>query len=320
METTHHALFPPSLDDLACVLGPALQRNYTTSSVTVVTCPDLRKKPFHLATEGLSGDECIADVGGQPNLFPRPRLECTYSLLDIAKTMSMDPKRGSLIGAGAGPFHHIGQNTELAPNLSWSNGFDSISNKTHVAKIDTITSRVSVEKSSTTDCALMANLFGSSGLPGPVLKITARGRKGSQKSFTECIRLALSEAYGDTRPVSLGGAFVVKAGKTHYHIMPDFPSEDKLPFKDGKAVEDWLTFHDLEAPMVCLSVLHSADPGELGLRMEHTHCFSAEGKDAGGHYHGDVDGEEEEVEYEGYFNAAKMVHRVDRPEVMQERD
>lgn len=56
--------------------------------------------------------------------------------------------------------------------------------------------------------------------------------------------------------------------------------------------------------------------------MEHTHCFSTEGSNAGGHYHGDLPAVKgvEEVEYEGYFNVAKTLYRVDKPVVTLERD
>ena len=42
-----------------------------------------------------------------------------------------------------------------------------------------------------------------------------------------------------------------------------------------------------------------------------------DGRDVGGHYHGDIDGE---VEYEGYFNVAKTLYRIEKPEVTRERD
>lgn len=265
MHTKIIPLSPPTLKEIATTLQSPLAANYEKASVDVVSCPDLRQAPFYLATEGLSGDEKISDVGGQPNLFPEPRLNCKWSMIDIAQAMGMDPRGGGLLGAGAGPFHVVGRNCELAPNLAWKDGFDSVSNETRVAQI--IDGNPSVGRCNSLDCALMINLFGSSGKQGEVIKITAKGRKGEEKSLTECIRNALARAYGD-RAVSLGGVFVVKKGKTHYHIMPDFPPERELPWKSGKQVGQWLTYHDFEAPIVCFSVLHSADPEKLGLRME----------------------------------------------------
>ncbi|KAL0932485.1 ester hydrolase c11orf54-like protein [Colletotrichum truncatum] len=310
-------LSPPSLEELAERLQAPLATNYHQSSVTVETCPDLRQAPFNLASKGLCGDEKIADIGGQPNLFPRPRLDRIWNMHEIGNAIEMSPEKGSLIGAGAGPFHIIGQNSELAPNLGWEKGLDQILNQTRIIKIISQTGAVCVEKSPSLDCGLMANLYGSEGNPGQVLKITARGRRGDEKSFTECIRKGIIAAYGDDRAISLGGAFVVKSGKAVYHVMPDFPPQNELPFKDRKQVDDWLTWHNFDAPVVCLSVFHSADPGKMGLRMEHTHAFSAAGKDAGGHYHYEANGSEDTIEYEGYFNTAKALYRVDNPSIIQ---
>lgn len=322
MKTTHHTIAPPSLEELAAVLTSALQSNYKSSQASVEQCPDLRNAPYNLATEGLSGNESVADIGGQPNLFPEPRLDCKFSLPEIAREMQMSPNQGHLLGAGAGPFHVIGMNSELAPNLSWRDGFKNLTNRTYYAKIDSDTKKPVLERSPCADCALMMNLYGSEGKPGPVLKITARGRKGSFKSFTECIRQTLAQHYGDSTPVSMGGVFVIRQGKARFHIMPDFPPQEEMPFKNAKQLNDWLTYHDFEAPIVCLTVFHSVDPRrELGLRIEHTHCFSEDGGNRGGHYHYDLDEDAGgEVEYEAYFNTAKVIHRIDKPVVTLERD
>ncbi|PLB55489.1 DUF1907-domain-containing protein [Aspergillus steynii IBT 23096] len=323
MRTQKFTLSPPTLEELAEPLSAALRANYEHAAVSVIPCPDLRNPPLCLATEGICGDEKISDIGGQPNLFPRPQLTSRYSLPEIAQAMELHHHSGGLIGAGAGPFHIVGQNCELSPNLSWTAGLDSIDNRTHFAHIDRATGAVGVDKSPSLDCALMANLYGSRGEPGPVLKITARKRKqhGQERSFTECIRKGLRVAYGDSRTVSLGGVFVIRSGSARYHVMPDFPAEEQLPFKDFEHHNDWLTYHDFAAPMVCYSVLHSADPGrKLGLRLEHTHGYCPLGRQAGGHYHYEVEGDGEEIEYEGYFNVAKTIYRVDRPAVTLDRD
>ncbi|KAH8689091.1 hypothetical protein BGW36DRAFT_391747 [Talaromyces proteolyticus] len=321
MHVEKFPLSPPSLEELAEQLMAPLAANYEHTTINVVPCPDLRKPPFNLATEGLSGNEKIADIGGQPNLFPRPRLDCKFSFIEIAKAMEMDSAKGSLIGAGAGPFHVVGCNCELVPNLSWEAGLVNFDNQTRYARIVPDSGAVDVDRSTSLEFALMANLYGSLGEPGPVIKITARGRKGSEKSFTECIQRALKKAYGDAQTVSLGGTFLVKSGTARYHVMPDFPPEHKLPFKNSKQLNDWLTFHDFESPIVCLSVLHSGDPGKtMGLRLEHTHCFSPLGQNSGGHYHYDVDDTNEAIEYEAYFNTAKVIYRVDRPTETQPRD
>ncbi|KAJ5895106.1 hypothetical protein N7495_006797 [Penicillium taxi] len=320
MRVTTHPQNPPALGELAVVIQQALEANFASATVKVVECPDLRQAPFSLAAPGLSGNPCIADIGGQSNLFPSPNFEAKYSLLSLAKDMQMSPAGGSLIGAGAGPFQDIGRNSELAPNISWTakaptSDFDDVNslqvtNQTYVIQTRDDGSPC-CDNTPSTNCALMMNLYGSNGDTGLVLKVTARARRGDL-NFTNAIRLGLHDHYGDKSPVSLGGVFLLKSGKAKFHIMPDFPPKDQLPFQGRDQLENqWLTYHIFQAPVVCLTVMHSADPEGLGLRMEHTHCFETGGNHKGGHYHYDI--EEEEVEYEAYLHPASILYRIDQP-------
>lgn len=304
-------LTPPPLSELASLLATGLKPHFKDVEASVVPCPDLTLAPFHLAASGLYGSERIADIGGPPYLHPLPNFTKKYSFLELAKTLDMSPERGFMLGAGAGPFHVVGQNSELMPNLSYysGDGEDKVVNLTKYAKIDGKGACVcGPVPSNSTDCALMANLFCSSGLPGPVLKIVARSRL-SKENFTSAIQLILKQEYG-SRVVSLGGVFLIKKGKAMLHVMPDFSTE---PLEQDK-VGEWLKFYEVEAPLVCLSTFHSHDPG-LALRMEHTHCFSGDGSGGGngGHYHFDTT--PEEVEYEAYFNTARVIYRVDQPPI-----
>ena len=292
-------LSPPTLVDLVDCLNSSLTSNFKSVTVTVSPCPDLRSAPFHLAAEGLSGNERVADIGGPPNLHPFPRKDRIYSLPDMTRLMEMPPSRGFVLGAGAGPFHVLGVNSEAMPNLSYEG--DEVTNLTYYAKVKD-DGGVMCEKSPSQDCGFMANLYGSDGQPDDVIKIVAKTRTG-ELDFISAIQRALKAEYGE-RPVSMGGVFLIKAGKANLHVMPDF-SEEALTLEKMK---DWLRFYDMSAPLVCLSVFHSHDPG-LDLRMEHTHCFSQHGE--GGHYHEDTT--PDEVEYEAYFNVAKWIYRIDRP-------
>lgn len=320
MKVTSHPRNPPPLGELAVVIQRSLQSNFAYATTTIEQCPDLRQAPFHLAAPGLSGNPCVGDIGGQPNLFPRPNFNAKYSLLELARDMQMSPSQGFVIGAGAAPFQDIGHNAELAPNISWRSNsrlpnFDDshslkVNNGTRVIQVNP-SGEPSCDRLSSTNCALMMNLYGSSGDPGLVIKIAARGRTGDL-NFTNCIRLGLRDAYGESRPISLGGTFLLKSGKAKFHVMPDFPGPGQLPFRDREQLEkEWLTFHTFDAPVVCLTIMHSADPEGLGLRMEHTHCFDAEENRKGGHYHYDVPSDEE-VEYEAYLHPASTLYRIDQ--------
>jgi Domain of Unknown Function (DUF1907) len=292
-------LDPPPLKELAECLRARMGQHFDRVSITVDECPDLRQKPWNLAAEGLGGHPRIADVGGQPNLTPLPSLDKKYALLRIAEMMEL-PSRGFIIGAAAGPFHVIGMNSELMPNLSYDG--QGVRNQTWYGRVlEDGTSKC--ELLSSTECALMANLFGCDGDVGKVLKITARSRT-SDLNFTTAIRDSLKARYGE-RTVSMGGVFLIKSGRAKLHVMPDFSPSPLITDSEKLA---WLRFYDCDAPLVCLSVLHSNDPG-LDLRIEHTHCFSEHGQ--GGHYHFDTT--PESVEYEAYFNVAGEIYRIDRP-------
>ncbi|KAJ5367497.1 hypothetical protein N7541_001438 [Penicillium brevicompactum] len=289
MIVTKHPRDPPPLDELATIIQKALLSNFKTASATVVNCPDLKQAPFNLAASGLSGNPRIADIGGQQNLFPQPILDAKYSLLSLAQNMEMSPSAGFVLGAGAAPHQDLGRNAELAPNLAWrkagnSSSFEDpdslvIENSSRVIKVDESREPV-CEHASTTNCALMINLYGSDGDTGLVLKINAKAR--------------------------MGGRTLLILYATVY--------EKRMVMTDRAQLErEWLSYHVFDAPVVCLSVMHSADPEGLGLRMEHTHCFEIDGDRKGGHYHYDIPDGDEEVEYEAYFNVASVVYRIDRP-------
>jgi hypothetical protein len=306
-------LSPPSLEELAAAIDNGLKSNFEISSALVEECPDLRKPPYHLAGAGLCGNPRIADVGGQGNLAPIPDLTKKYDIMRVAKLMEMSNEDGSLIGAGAGPFHVLGVNSELMPNVAYGKPAGKkpgqVLNLTHYAKIAE-GGNVCCEGigEGITDFGLMANFYGSDGLSGPSLHIKASSRTG-KLNFTDTIQNALKDKFGD-RLISLGGVFVVKRGKTNLHVMPDFPDGG---FRDRKHVVEWLRFFKTNSPIICLSVFHSGDDQELKLRMEHTHCFSVDGGNRGGHYHNDLDETMGEVEYEGWFHPAEQLYRIDQP-------
>lgn len=155
---------------------------------------------------------------------------------------------------------------------------------------------------------LMGNFYLSQNKQGKVLKVHVKKRLGKE-NFTSAIRVVLFKEYGSERPISLGGVFLINSGVAKLHIMPKYwPEEPSTP---EKVDNDWLKYYEItKHPLVCLSVFHSHDPG-YDLRVEHTHCYNLDTEDEAGHYHYDVT--PETVEYEGYFNTAERVYRLDGP-------
>jgi hypothetical protein len=296
-----YELHRPSLDEFATVVKDGLKNNFSIVDVDVVDCPDLSEAPFHLAASGFGGSPRIADVGGPGNLFPQLLTNKIYCLRKICELVGLP--RGFAIGPGAGPYHKVGVNCEMMANYC-SNGHGLI-NKTLIARVDPDTGSCVLETvpDATTEFALMVNLLISEGKPGKVVRVRAKTRSGPD-NFITAMRKALMAKYGD-KPVGVGGVFLIKSGKAKIHIMPDFP-KDGFPTKE-QIENGWLRYMEMKAPLVCLSVFHSHDPGH-NLRVEHTHCFSEHGE--GGHYHYDVT--PETVEYEGYFTLAEEVYRIDK--------
>ncbi|KAK5229411.1 hypothetical protein LTR99_001643 [Exophiala xenobiotica] len=329
-------LSPPPLSDLASAISLGLSSNFAESSCTVETPPDLTLPPYHLAGPGLTGSARVVEVG-DPSYLITSDFTRRYDLRAISRQTDMSPSSGLMIGAGAGPFYVLGQNSELMPNFAYGTAAgatgspkEATRNRTHYAKITPSDGVSCCRLPDSSGFGLMCNLFCCDGTPGPCLHIKAKSRTGRDNSLTRTIQKAVKAAFDNNQLVSLGGVFLIKSGKANLHVMPDFPASPG--FNNHDDVEKWLRYFDMEfgrdspegeGPLVCLSVLHAGDDKGLGLRMEHTHCFTEAKEDGsgstetgtskGGHYHYDLDETRGEVEYEGWFNVAECVYRVDPP-------
>lgn len=302
-----HGLHVPPLEEVASLFQEQLVTQFAEVHVSVEECPDLRSKPFSLAGSGLSGRTSVCDVGGVPYLVPLAKTDRPpYSMKQISKLLGYS--ESFMLGAACGPFRAIGTNCELMPNISLRStpeGVKVVQNETHVAKLEKNEKGYSLSKIvNNSEFCLLGNLFASEGKPGRVVKVRVKKRLGKE-NFVTILREILKAKYGE-KHVALGGVFLIKSGKAKIHIMPDF---SKSPLKSDDEVNNWLKYFEMSAPLVCLSVFHSTDPGH-DLRIEHTHCFSNHGD--GGHYHYDTT--PDEVEYEAYFNTAEQLHRIDAPQ------
>ncbi|GFY66203.1 ester hydrolase C11orf54 homolog [Trichonephila inaurata madagascariensis] len=202
-------LFVPSLEEVATVLHEGLSGAFSHVDVQVVDCPDLRKKPYMLSSEGLCGNPRIADVGGVEYLMPLAKKDKVYDFKDITKKIGMP--NAFIIGAGAGPRPHIGINCEMMANLKLGEG-ESIN--THIAKLDKDGACELVHLKDNTQFCLLGNIFISEGKPGKVLKVVAKNRKGSE-NFVTTMRLALAKKF--EKPVGLGLNLRVE----HTHCFSD---------------------------------------------------------------------------------------------------
>ncbi|XP_045446029.1 ester hydrolase C11orf54 homolog [Melitaea cinxia] len=299
VEIKEKPLYTPPLEEIVEVLSRSLPSTFEYVSVTVDECPDLTQAPYNITAPGLTGNAKLVELGGPPYLVPLVRRDKIYDLAALLRHLRRDP--ALLIGAGAGPWPFLGVNCEGIIILRVESG--RVQQGTRVVSMAGGSYRQQQLPDSETRTALLGNYLLSDGKPGKVIKVVAKMRIG-KANFITAIREALQNHYGD-KVVGLGGVFVLREGSGRYHVMPDFSTTELTSDED---VNNWLTFHEMKAPITHLGTLVTGDM-ELDLRVQHFHGFSAHGD--GGHYHGDT--APAAAHYEAYFALAAAVVRVDAP-------
>jgi hypothetical protein len=95
-------------------------------------------------------------LGGLPILSPSPKLDRKYSLLENGQVDGDGGEERVCPRCGAGPFHVLGINSELMPNLRYRG--EEVTNLTHYARVDKQDGCV-CEKISSGDCGLNRQPF-----------------------------------------------------------------------------------------------------------------------------------------------------------------
>ena len=298
-----------SLKKISKALQVGLCQNYKKVSVDIVDCPNL--KNWGCPAEGLSGNQKIIDVGGEPYMHDKRYIGAEFDYEEIAKLIGSE--KSYALGAGSGAMSclegHCGE-------LIIDDNLITKENKSIIAKVgknkECITEKYSCRKHGG-----LGNIFYSDGKKEKVLKIRISKRSGKQGSLSQAIRTALINQLNlkNNNHIALGGIFRILKGQIRAHIQPDY-KDIKYEYYDPKLMKctkDFLQFYEPVGPnLQCYSVLWTGDPteGKLNLREsgEHTHFYDFKNKSCSGHYHFDVT--PDEIQYEGYFNTADTVYRV----------
>jgi len=300
--------FEFNLDEICEALQAGLSKNYKEVSISVIDCPNLRN--WNCPAEGIGGNQKIIDVGGEPYMHDPKFLGTEFDYEEISKKIGSG--KSYALGAGSGAMScldgHCGElviNENLITNES----------KSIIARVSE-DKKCIVEKYSARKHGGLGNIYYTDGKKGKVVKLIIKGRNGKQGSLPQAIRTALIEnLIIDDNHLALAGVFRVLNGKIKSHVQPDY-KDIKHEYYDPKlmkCVKDFLQFYEPVGPeLQCYSVLWTGDPtgGNLNLREsgEHTHFHSYNHVKDAGHYHFDVT--PDKIEYEGYFNIATEVHRV----------
>jgi len=298
-----------SLEQISEALKKGLQKNYKLVEISIVDCPNL--KQWDCPAEGLSGNQKIIDVGGEPYMHDKKLIGAEFDYEEIAKKIGSE--KSYALGAGSGAMSCLGGHCgELVINENLiTNESRSI-----IAQVDE-NQKCKSSKYTARKHGGLGNIYYSDGKPGKVIKIMIKGRSGKQGSLPQAMRTALKESLSteNDNHFAVAGVFRILNGKIKSHVQPDYDTikHEYYDPKQMKCVKDFLKFYEPIGPhFQCYSILWTGDPtgGKLNLREsgEHTHFHSYKGTQDAGHYHFDVT--PEEIEYECYFNIPDEVHRV----------
>jgi len=298
-----------SLDKISDALQSGLSSNYKVVEVSIVDCPNLRD--WDCPSEGISGNQKIIDVGGEPYMHDPKFIGAEFDYEEISKMIGSE--KSYALGAGSGAMSCLdGHCGELVINEN----LITDESKSIIARVGKNKECIA-EKYTARKHGGLGNVFYTDGIRGKVIKIKIKGRSGEQGSLTQAMRKALSDnlKIKDNGHIALAGVFRILNGKIRSHVQPDY-KDIKHEYYDPeqmKCVKDFLQFYEPVGPeLQGYCVLWTGDPtgGNLNLREsgEHTHFHSYTKENVAGHYHFDVT--PEEIEYEGYFNTAEEVHRV----------
>ena len=298
-----------SFEQISEALKKGLQKNYKSVEISIVDCPNL--KQWDCPAEGLSGNQKIIDVGGEPYMHDKKLIGAEFDYEEIAKKIGSE--KSYALGAGSGAMSclsgHCGElviNENLITNES----------RSIIAQVDE-NQKCKSSKYTARKHGGLVNIYYSDGKPGKVIKIMVKGRSGKQGSLPQAMRTALKENLSTEKDnhFAVAGVFRILNGKIKSHVQPDYDTikHEYYDPKQMKCVKDFLKFYEPIGPhFQCYSILWTGDPtgGKLNLREsgEHTHFHSYKGTQDAGHYHFDVT--PEEIEYECYFNIPEEVHRV----------
>ena len=298
-----------SLDKISEALQKGLSDNYKVVEVSIADCPNLRD--WGCPSEGISGNQKIIDVGGEPYMHDPKFIGAEFDYEEISKMIGSE--KSYALGAGSGAMSCLeGHCGELVINEN----LITSESKSIIARVGSNKECIA-EKYTARKHGGLGNVFYTDGVRGKVIKIKIKGRSGEQGSLPQAMRKALLDnlKIEGNDHLALAGVFRMLKGKIKSHVQPDYADikHEYYDPKQMKCVKDFLQFYEPVGPeLQGYSILWTGDPtgGDLNLREsgEHTHFHSYTKENIAGHYHFDVT--PEEIEYEGYFNTAEEVHRV----------
>ena len=202
-----------SLEQISEALKKGLQKNYKSVEISIVDCPNL--KQWDCPAEGLSGNQKIIDVGGEPYMHDKKLIGAEFDYEEIAKKIGSE--KSYALGAGSGAMSCLGGHCgELVINENLiTNESRSI-----IAQVDE-NQKCKSSKYTARKHGGLGNIYYSDGNPGKVIKIMIKGRSGNQGSLPQAMRTALKENLSteNDNHFAVAGVFRILNGKIKSHVQ-----------------------------------------------------------------------------------------------------
>ena len=174
-----------SLEEIGKALQKGLSNNFKEVTVSVIDCPNL--KDWGCPAEGMSGNQKITDVGGEPYMHDKKYIGAEFDFKEVAKLIGSE--QSYAFGAGSGAMSCLdGHCGELIIN----DNFITNDSKSVVAMVGKNKECIAKDYSASKHGGL-GNIFYTDGKKGKVIKILIKGRSGEQGSLTQAMRAALLE-------------------------------------------------------------------------------------------------------------------------------
>eukprot|EP01084_Bolivina_argentea_P299746 516717_1 len=313
------SLYTPPIETIAKELRDGLKDYFSECTVKVVQCPDLSTWG-NVASKGICGNPKLVEVGGVPYIthqVDETNQKKVFSIPNILQTCNNSIKlnKNTLVfGAAAASSKLFPKNAELIPNTNVNDKGKSSINNTRYAEIDDLHNPV-VGMYNSLDVGSLSNLYFCDGHNNDKVLYIRCKKRLTKTNFTNAIRAVLTNRILNklddkdaSKQIGLGGVIKILKGKIRCHVMSRYANYC-VPREKGKT---WQHFYDVGPDLAMFSYLITDDPTpnkSLHLRLEHTHFYALDGTHQGGHYHDDVT--PDIIDYEGYFNIAHSIHRID---------
>ena len=190
-----------SLEDIASALKKGLSENFKNVEVEVVDCPNLRE--WDCPSEGISGNQKIIDVGGEPYMHDPNFIGAEFDYQEISKMIGSE--KSYALGAGSGAMSCLdGHCGELVINEN----LITDESRSIIARVSP-DKKCIVEKYSARKHGGLGNIYYTDGKQGKVIKIKIKGRSGDQGSLPQAMRSSLSNNlnFKANEQIALAGVF-----------------------------------------------------------------------------------------------------------------